>query len=86
MGYKTIPAAVAVAVTAIVDDSSSEEDERSASSAAPKRKLPTSRQYFAQVDLMDDEEFFTHFRLSRGSLLHIVGLRVWIDECWAIME
>ena len=40
MGYKTIAAAVAVAVTAIVDDPSSyEKDERSASSAAPKRKL-----------------------------------------------
>ena len=81
MDYKTIAAAVAVAVTAIVDDSSSsEEDERSASSAAPKRKLPKSRQYFAQVDLMDDEEFFTHFRLSRGSLLHMHSSHCWFKS------
>ena len=40
MGYKTIAAAIAAAVTAIVNDSSSyEKDERSASGAAPKRKL-----------------------------------------------
>ena len=39
MGFKTIAAAVAVAVTAIVNDSSSyEKDEGSASGAAPKRK------------------------------------------------
>ena len=40
MGYKNFAAAVAVAVTAIVDDSSFyEKDVRSASGAAPKRKL-----------------------------------------------
>ena len=40
MGYKTIAAAVAVAVTAIVNDSSSyEKDEKSASVTAPNRKL-----------------------------------------------
>ena len=73
MSYKTIAAA-------IVDDSSSEQDERSASSAAPKRKLPKYRQYFAQVDLMDDEEFFTHFRLSRGCLLHTHPSHCWFKS------
>ena len=70
--YKTVAAAVAVAVTAIVNDSSSSEDDDNGSAGTvPKRKLPKSRQYFAQVDLMDDNEFFTHFRLSRGrSICH----------------
>ena len=55
-------ATVVTAVMAIADalDTDSEEEKE------PPRKLPKSRAYFNLVDEMDEEEFLTHFRVSRG--------------------
>lgn len=63
-------AATAVAMMAIADVADSSSDEEF-SGFKPQlivtpRKLPKSRHYFSLVDEMDDQEFYTHFRLSRG--------------------
>lgn len=62
--YSTVTSAVAVAMTAIADDSSS--DDEPVNTTLTPRKLPKSRHYFEQIEKMDDAEFFSHFRLSRG--------------------
>lgn len=50
----------AIAIDEALNDSSSDEDRH-----AP-RKLPKSRQYFKCVSRMDDDEFRTHFRLTKS--------------------
>lgn len=62
-------AAVEVAIAAIAEADSSSDDEYSKPTGEPcatLRKLPKSRQYFGAIDIMDDAEFLSHFRLSRG--------------------
>ena len=39
------------------------------------RALPKSRRYFQQIERMDDQEFFTHFRLGRGNIA-----KYWFSE------
>lgn len=59
---------VAIAAIAEADSSSESDDEEVKQPRSTPRKLPKSRQYFSQVDKMDDAEFMSHFRLSKGNV------------------
>ena len=63
-----LPAAIGLTIAAIAEADSSSDEEQTLQRATP-RKLPKSRQYFHHIEQMDDAEFLSHFRLSKGELL-----------------
>lgn len=62
-------AAIGVAIAAIAEGESSSDDEPPKKRPMTPRKLPKSRGYFALIERMDDDEFFSHFRLRKGKML-----------------
>lgn len=59
-----IASAISLVMTAVAEDSSSDDDV--GTPPATPRKLPKSREFFDNIQRMDDQEFRSHFRLGRG--------------------
>ena len=50
----------------LTSSSSSSDSEDDYLPPAPPRDLPKSREFFSRIDMMDGDEFHTHFRMGFG--------------------